>query len=107
MIRIVITKELRNNIFKTFKQDSRNVYKLLLSLKKQPNKGKLISTIGTMLLKELKYRSFRFYFIIDGNSLYLFNAEKLEELLIQFMKMSKKNDQQKTIDKIKEILRRI
>ncbi|NOZ80793.1 MAG: hypothetical protein GXP63_03910 [DPANN group archaeon] len=60
-----------------------------------------------MLLKELKYRSFRFYFIIDGNSLYLFNAEKLEELLIQFMKMSKKNDQQKTIDKIKEILRRI
>ena len=55
----------------------------------------------------MRYKTFRFYFILDGAQLSLFNAEEIKELLIQFIKMSKKNDQQKTIDEIKEILKSI
>jgi len=107
MIRIVVTKELRNKIFKIFKRESKKVYKLLFSLKENPNKGKLLATIGTMHLKELRYKSFRLFFIMNRNELHLFNEKKFKELLIKFISMSKKNNQQKTIDEIRQVLEKI
>ncbi|MAE42236.1 hypothetical protein CMO93_00570 [Candidatus Woesearchaeota archaeon] len=107
MIKIEILNDLRYEIFKTFKKDSLKVYNLIEELKENPNKGKVLGHVGNISIRELKYKSFRFYFILDGHKLNLFNKNKLEELLIKFIEMSKKHNQQKTIEKIKEILKRI
>ncbi len=104
MIKIIILNSLRNEIFKKFKKDSNKIYTLIDELKSNPNKGKILGHIGNISIRELKYKTFRFYFILDGYKLNLFNKDKLEELLIKFIAMSKKNNQQKTVDGIKSIL---
>lgn len=105
MIRIEIPLSLRNEIFRTFKKESLKVYSLIKQLKRTPNKGKVLGHVGNNSIRELKYKSFRFYYIINGPKLILFNSGKLSELLIRFIKMSKKNNQQKTINDIKQILK--
>ncbi|MBN1275584.1 hypothetical protein JXA12_04820 [Candidatus Woesearchaeota archaeon] len=44
---------------------------------------------------------------MDGHKLYLFGKGELEELLIRFARMSKKHDQQQTIEEIRRVLKRI
>jgi hypothetical protein len=83
------------------------VYKLINSLQNHPNKGDILGHVGNISIRELKYETFRFYFLINGNELSIYNKDKLQELLIRFVRMSKKNDQQKTIDEIKYILKRL
>jgi mRNA-degrading endonuclease RelE of RelBE toxin-antitoxin system len=107
MIKIIILNSLRNKIYKIFKQDSLKVYKKIKQLKNNPNKGKILAHIGTITLREIRHNTFRLYYTIDKNKLNLFNQEKLEELLIKFIELSKKNKQQKTIDKLKEILKKL
>ncbi len=107
MIIIKILNSLRNEIFKKFKHDSLKVLSLIEELENNPNKGKILGKVGNFSIRELKYQSFRFYFILDSYKLYLFNKKELAELLIKFVKMSKKNNQQKTIEEIKKILNAI
>jgi len=83
------------------------IYALIERLESNPQKGNVLGHIGTMSIRELKYKSFRFYFIVDGHKLILFNKGKIKELLIRFIRMSKKNNQQKTIEEIKTILQTI
>ena len=70
-----------------------------------PKKGKYLSKIGNLVIKELRYKSFRFYFITDGYKLKILRSEELKDLLIKFVKMSDKDSQQKTINEIKNALR--
>lgn len=105
MIKIIILNSLRDQIYKTFKKDSVKVYKLLRSLKQNPGKGKVLGHAGDISIRELKYRSYRFYYIINANRLILFCSKKIEELLIEFIAMSKKNNQQEVIDEIKAMLK--
>ena len=70
----------------------------------RPTKGKSISSVGGILIKELKYKKFRFYFLTDGQILKFGTEDELASLLIKFVRMSEKKDQQKIIDKIKEVL---
>ena len=107
MIKIIILNDLRNEIFKTFKKESLKIYKLIKELKNNPNKGKVIGHVGKTTIRELKYQTFRFYFLIESDKLILFNSQNLQDLLIKFVKMSKKNNQQKAIDEIKQILSKI
>jgi len=107
MIKIIILNTLRDEIYKTFKNDSLKIYALIERLESNPQKGNVLGHIGTMSIRELKYKSFRFYFIVDGHKLILFNKGKIKELLIRFIRMSKKNNQQKTIEEIKTILQTI
>ena len=107
MIHIKILKNLRDEIYKTFKGDSIKVYTLIKSLEKNPNKGDILGHVGIMSIRELKYDTFRFYFIVNGHELYLFNHAKLEELLITFVRMSKKKNQQRTINEITRILKKV
>ena len=107
MIQISILHTLRDEIYKTFKKDSLKIYELIEGLKENPNKGKTLGHVGSMSIRELRYGSFRFYYIIDGNKLRLFNQTKIAELLIQFIAMSKKHDQKRTIEEIKELIKRI
>ena len=71
------------------------------TLEDNPHKGKALGNVGGIVIKELRYKSFRLYFITDGEKLKVFDNDKLVDLLIRFVRMSDKKDQQKTIDEIK------
>jgi len=106
MAKIEITKSLLNEIKKKFKKESHNVIDLLETLEENPNKGKPLGRVGGLLIKELKHKSFRFYFIVDGNKLKVLSKEDLTDLLIKFVRMSDKKSQQSVINEIKNILKK-
>jgi hypothetical protein len=79
----------------------------LETFEENPHKGKLLGSVGGILIKELKYKNFRFYFIADGFKLKFMKTEELQDLLLKFVRMSDKKNQQKVINQIKNILRNI
>jgi hypothetical protein len=105
MAKVEITGTLRDEIFKKFKGESKIILKQLYSLEKNPHKGKSLSSVGKIVIKEMKYKSFRFYFITDGHKLRALDQYELINLLIKFIFMSDKKHQQETIEKIKEFLK--
>ena len=107
MAKVIIVNSLFKEIQKKFKGETHKIIDLMETLKKNPKKGKLIGNVGGIIIKELKYKSFRFYFITDGHKLKLFDAQSLTEILIRFVRMSYKKDQQKVINKIKDVLRKV
>lgn len=106
MARVIITKDLEEKINKKFKKESIKILELMYSLKDNPQKGKPLTQIGGILIKELRYGSFRFYFIVDGYKIKILDNNELVDLLIKFIAMSDKKDQQETIEKIKDFLRK-
>jgi hypothetical protein len=106
MAKVIITKKLEEEINKKFKKESVRIFELMYSLKESPHKGKELGQVGGILIKELRYGSFRFYFITDGCKLKFLGKEELDNLLIKFIRMSDKKTQQKVINEIKDILRR-
>ncbi|MBT4208895.1 hypothetical protein HOE22_11245 [Candidatus Woesearchaeota archaeon] len=107
MAKVEIVRVLFDEINKTFKKESIIVFQYLKSLKDSPKKGKFVGSVGGIIVKELKYKTFRFYFITDGFKLKCISKTDLTELLMKFVRMSKKQNQQETIDEIKFILRTI
>ncbi len=107
MAQVIIIKALEEEINKNFKGESVEVFSLLLTLKENPKKGKDICFVGKTLLKEIRYKSFRFYFITDGYKVKFLKPEELKDLLIKFVRMSDKDKQQETIDEIKYVLRKL
>lgn len=106
MARVIVTEKLKEEINKTFKKESIEIFQLIYSLKENPKKGKELEHIGDILLKELKYKNFRFYFITDGLKLKMLKIEELTDFLIKFVRVSDKKSQQKTINEIKFILKK-
>ena len=104
MARVIITKALYKEVRKTFMNESIIIFKLMKSLEENPKKGKILSTIGKIVIKEIKYRKFRFYFITDGHKLKFASNDELSRLIIKFIRMSEKKDQKKTIDSLKQAL---
>lgn len=107
MAEVVITKELQKEIGKKFKAESVKIFELMYSLKEHPKKGKPLGNVGGILIKELKYKSFRFYFLAQADKLKMLSAECLTDLLLKFVRMSDKDHQQETIDEIRKILQAI
>jgi hypothetical protein len=107
MAKVEISKSLFLEIDNKFKQKSITVLKHLKSLEDNPRKGKNIGSVGGIIIKELKFEGFRFYFITDGFKLRCMDEKELVDLLIMFVRMSDKKHQQETINKIKHILRTI
>jgi len=105
MAKVEIIDSLAKEIKKKFKEESHNIIKLLRNLESNPHKGKIVGNVGRIIIKELRYKSFRFYFLVDGNKLKVFSKEELKELLIKFVRMSDKKTQGKVINEIKEVLR--
>ena len=103
MAKVEIANSLLAEIEKKFKGEAHDIVDLLETLEDNPHKGKALGIV----IKELRYKSFRFYFITDGEKLKVFDNDKLVDLLIRFVRMSDKKDQQKVIDEIKHILRTI
>ncbi|MDP3728754.1 MAG: hypothetical protein Q8R18_04850 [bacterium] len=107
MAKVEIVDSLTLEIYKKFKQESVEVLEYLKSLEQHPQKGKELGTVGGIVIKELKYKGFRFYFITDGFTLRCMDEKKLLDILLLFVRMSDKKAQQETIEKIKHILRTI
>lgn len=105
MARVIITDSLEKEINKKFKKESIKIFELLYSLVGNPKKGKELGHVGWIVIKEIRYKSFRFYFISNGSKIKILEINELNDLLIRFVRMSDKKDQQKTIDEIKRILR--
>ena len=104
MVRVEIVESLFEEIEKKFKKESSKIFDLMESLKENPKKGKLLGTVGGLVIKELKYKNFRFYFITDGFKLKYLREEDLVDLLLRFIRMSDKKKQQQTINEIKHTL---
>jgi len=105
MAKVIITKRLEEEINKKFKGESVKIFNLMYSIEKSPHKGKIVGQVGGIIIKEIKYRSFRFYFITDGYKIKLLGKDELNSLLIKFIRMSDKKTQQKVINEIKWLLR--
>jgi hypothetical protein len=104
MAKVEIVKSLFEEIQRTFRGEAHKVIDLIETLEENPHKGKSLGHVAGIVIKELKYKSFRFYFITDGHKLKFFDEQSLTDLLIRFVKMSDKKDQQDTINEIKRIL---
>jgi len=104
MAKVEIIRSLFEEIQKKFKGESHKVIDLLETLENNPKKGKLLGNVGGVVIKELKYKMFRFYFITDGYKLKIIDELKLTDMLMKFVRMSDKKHQQQTINEIKKIL---
>lgn len=107
MAKVEIVGSLARDIQKKFKGESHKIINLLRSLEENPHKGKVLGNAGEFTIKELKYKNFRFYFILDRFNINVLSKEELIDLLIKFVRMSDKKTQQKTINEIREILLKI
>ncbi len=107
MAKVIVTKYLVEEIHKKFKGESVEVFELINTLRDNPKKGKPVGNVSGIVIKEIRYKSFRFYFITDGFKVKMLDERELNDLLIKFVRMSDKKDQQKVIDEIKIILRRL
>lgn len=104
MANVVIVRSLFEEIERKFKQESSQVFDFIETVANNPKKGKALGHVGPIVIKELRYRSFRFYFITDGHTLKAGSAEDIANLLIKFVRMSDKKEQQTVIDEIRAIL---
>ena len=100
----MIAEKLKDEILKKFKQESKKIFRQMYSLQDNPRKGKLLGNIGGIVIKEIKYGNFRFYFIADGYKIKIMDESLLTDVLIRFVRMSDKKHQQQTIEDIRKIL---
>jgi len=105
MAKVEIVPSLYVEINRKFKQQAVEILEHIKSLEENHHRGKVLGTVGGILIKELKYRGFRFYFIVDGYNLRCYDEHQLIDLLLRFVRMSDKREQQQTIEEIKHILK--
>ena len=84
MAKVEIDEKLKNKILKKFKRESKLIFRQMKSLEDNSHKGKLLGQVGGIVIKEIKYKSFRFYFITDGYTLKIMDQSRLSDLLIKF-----------------------
>jgi len=107
MAKVIITNRVEEEVNKIFKKESTKIFESIRELENNPHKGKPLGQIGGIVIKETRYESYRFYFITDGFKLKILQKEELNDLIIKLVRMSDKKNQQKTIDEIKNILRKL
>lgn len=107
MAKVIITKRLEEEVNKNFRGQATTIFESMKSFEENPYKGKPAGQVGGIVIKEIRYESYRFYFITDGFKIKMLQKEELNDLLIKFVRMSNKKDQQKTIDEIKIILKKL
>jgi hypothetical protein len=107
MAKVIITKRLSEEVEKIFKKESIEIFESMRKLEENPKKGDPVGQVGGIVIKEIKHENYRFYFITDGFKIKMLQTEELKDLLIKFVRMSDKKTQQKVIDEIKSILRKL
>jgi hypothetical protein len=71
-----------------------------------PSEGDFVANIGTITIREKRLKTFRFYFINKNDLKHVISREELKDFLIKFVALSKKNNQQEVINKLKEDLKK-
>ena len=89
MAKIEIAKSLFEEIESKFRKEASEIFDLMESLQDNPHKGKILGAVGGIVIKEIRYNNFRFYFITDGFKLKFTNKENLVDLLLRFVRMSR------------------
>ena len=107
MAKVEIILSLFNEIQKKVKGEAHKIIDLMESLGENPKKGKELGQVKGILIKEIRYENFRFYFITNGYKIKFLEIKDLQDLVIKFVRMSDKKSQQKTIEEIKNILRKL
>ena len=108
MAKILITNSLFNKIRKKFDNSEANkIIDLMNSLGEYPRKGTAVGAVGNIVVKEIKYGKFRFYFVTNMFKIKFLSVEELKDIFIKFVGMSEKKDQQEVIDRIKFVLRNL
>ena len=108
MIKVIIENSLVKKLEKKFnKKELKELKELFLSLQTNPFQGDFLYSFGNFVLKEKKYKSFRFYFLHSKKLLIIKDANQLQEEIIRFIEMSKKNNQQRIINKLKKMMKKI
>ena len=106
MVIVRIDNELVKKLEKKFnKKELKELKTQFTSLTENPFQGDLIGSFGNFVLKEKKYKTFRFYFIHSHKILIIKDLEEIKDEIIRFIEMSKKNNQQQVIDKLKKLLK--
>jgi len=106
MAQILITNSLFKKIKKKFDNSEANkIIALMNSLEDNPKKGREVGVVGNIVVKEIKYGKFRFYFVTNRFKIKFLSVEEIKEIFIKFVGMSEKKDQQKVIDGIKFVIR--
>jgi hypothetical protein len=95
-------------IKKHFKSKQKSIFRWMYKLKENPNMGKLLTQVGGIKLKELKFNNvYRFYFFTNDNIIKILDEDELHSILIKFVEMSKKGKEQKEIiNKLKKDLKK-
>ncbi len=75
--------------------------------KTSPSEGDFVALIANIVIREKRIKTFRFYFIVQDNKKQVITKQELKEFIIKFVALSKKNNQQQVIDKLKEDLKQI
>jgi hypothetical protein len=101
---VTLTRELLTKLHKaTNKSEAKEI--VLLLKKTQPTDGKHLFRVGDVVIRKRKVKSFRFYFAQRMEKFHYLTEEQLKRHIIQFIEMSKKNNQQDVIDALKDKLK--
>jgi len=85
------------------KSEAKTIVKKLA--RTSPSEGDFVALIANIVIREKRMKTFRFYFIVQDNKKHIITKQELKEFIIKFVALSKKNNQQIVIDKLKEDLK--
>lgn len=94
-------KELKKHISKS---DAKKLLRKLATT--SPAEGDYVAMVANIVIREKRLKTFRYYFITEQGRKHIITKEELDNFLITFVALSKKNNQQEVIDKLKEDLQK-
>ena len=92
-------KELKK---KTSQTEAKEIVKILMKTK--PTDGDYLALVKNVLIRERKLKTFRFYFVQQNDKVEIMTKEEISDRILKFVALSKKNNQQDIIDKLKKEL---
>ena len=92
-------KELKK---KTRQTEAKEIVKILMKTK--PTDGDYLALVKNVLIRERKLKTFRFYFVQQNDKVEIMTKEEISDRILKFVALSKKNNQQDIIDKLKKEL---
>ncbi|MFT4250010.1 MAG: hypothetical protein ACMXYD_01475 [Candidatus Woesearchaeota archaeon] len=98
MVHIYVSKKLEKEIVKRLsKKEADDLFLQIYSLKENPHKGDILTNVGKLLVKELKYKKFRVYFIQSKDTLKILGEEDFRDEIVKFVALSQKGSEQQRV----------
>lgn len=66
--------------------------------------GDFVALVANIVIREKRDKTFRYYFIVKNDIKYVITKDELNQMLVKFVALSKKYNQQNVIDKLKKDL---